>query len=317
MYKFKGLLTVLFFSFSIFAFSQTLNEAGRAFNNGINLTNGGEIDIAIQSYSDCVDICNSLGAEGDELKSKAQGQLISLYYKEGVSFYEKKNFTDAINKFEASARIAKESGDNKAAQKATKLIPKMYYSKGMSLLKKKDFTNSLASFNKSIKLSPAYTKAYYGNVLVYKYQKDVDNVILATNKIIEIGNEGDKYVNKAKSVAKKYFLANGTEALKKMNYTDALKYLNLSMDYGTADTDTYYYLALANNGLKKWDDAVSTANKAIELKEGEKSDIYFVLGKALEGKADNAAACDAYKKVTNGPNFDVAKYQIKHVLKCN
>ncbi len=316
MYKFKGLLAVLFFTFSIFTFSQTLNDAGKAFNDGINLANGGDIDVAIQSYSNCVDICHSLGVEGDELKSKAQGQLISLYYKEGISFYKKKKFTDAVNKFKASVKLAKETGDNKSVKKANKLIPKVYYSKGISLLKKKDFTNALASFNKSIKLSPSYTKAYYGNVLVYKYQDDADNVILATNKIMEIGNEGDKYVDKAKSVAKKYFLTNGTEALKKMNYTDALKYLNLSMDYGIADADTYYYLALANNGLKKWDDAVSTASKAIEIKEGGKSDIYFVLGKALEGKADNVAACDAYKKVTDGPNLNAAKYQIEHVLKC-
>ena len=317
MYKFKGLLTVLFFSFSIFAFSQTLNEAGRAFNNGINLTNGGEIDVAIQSYSDCVDICNALGAEGDELKAQAQGQLISLYYKEGISFYKGKKFTEAINKFKFSAKLAKETGDNKAVKKANNIIPKVYCDEGITLLKKKKFAEANTNFNKSIKLLPSHTKAYYGNVLVFKYQKDADNIVLATDKILELGKDGDKYVNKSKSVAKKYFLAVGTEALKKMNYTDALKYLNLSMDYGTPNADTYYYLALTNNGLKKWDDAVSTANKAIGLKEGEKSDIYFVLGKALEGKADNAAACNAYKKVTNGPNLDVAKYQIKHVLKCN
>ena len=317
MYKFRGLLTVLFFSFSIFAFSQTKDEAGNVLNNGINFAKDGDISSAIQSYNNCVDICNSLGVEGDELKSKAQGQLISLHYKEGISIYKKKKFADAINKFEISAKLAKETGDNKAVKKANNIIPKVYCDEGMTLLKKKEFANANASFNKSIKLLPSHTKAYYGNVLVYKYQKDADNVVVAINKILELGKDGDKYVNKAKSVTKKYFLANGTEALKKMNYTDALKYLNLSMDYGTAAADTYYYLALANNGLKKWDDAISTANKAIELKEGEKSDIYFVLGKALEGKADNAAACNAYKKVTNGPNLDVAKYQIKHVLKCN
>ncbi|MCD4774067.1 MAG: hypothetical protein K8R41_11870 [Bacteroidales bacterium] len=317
MNKFRGLLTVLFLSFSIFAFSQTKDEAGNALNDGIKFAKNGDISAAIQSYNSCVDFCNSIGAEGDELKSKAQGQLISLHYKEGISFYKGKKFADAISKFEISAKIAKETGDNKAVKKANNMIPKIYYSKGMTLLKNKDFINALASFNKSIKLSPAYTKAYYGNVLVYKYQDDADNIILATNKIMEIGKEDDKYVNKAKSVTHKYFLATGTEALKKMNYSDAIKYLNLSMDYGTANADTYYYLALANNGLKKWDDAVSFANKAIEIKEGGKSDIYFVLGKALEGKVDNAAACNAFKKVTDGPNVDAAKYQIEHILKCN
>lgn len=316
MNKFKGLFTVLFFSFSIFAFSQTINEAGNALNDGINFTKGGDVSTAIQSYNSCVDICNSLGAEGDELKTQAQGQLISLYYKEGISFYKGKKFAEAINKFKISAKIAKETGDNKAVKKANNIIPKVYCDEGMTLLKKKKFAEANASFNKSIKLLPSHTKAYYGNVLVSKYQKDSENIVLATDKILNLGKDGDKYVNKSKSVAKKYFLASGTEALKKMNYIGALKYLTLSINYGTPNADTYYYLALTNNGLKKWDDAVTAANKAIELKKEDKSDIYFVLGKALEGKTENEAACVAYKNVTAGPNVKAAKYQIEHVLKC-
>jgi len=44
--------------------------------------------------------------------------------------------------------------------------------------------------------------------------------------------------------------------------------------------------------------------------------LYFVLGKAYEGKADNTAACTAYKNVTSGPNVKAAKYQIEIVIKC-
>lgn len=317
MYKLKELLTLVLLSFSIIAFSQSINEAGKEFNDGINSAKAGNVEAAIESYNSCINICNILGFEGDDLKSKAQSQLTSIYYKRGVSSYKKKDFTNAIKSFKKSAEIANANGDTKSANKATRLVPKVYYTKGMTQLKKKDFANSLVSLNKAIKISPKYTKAYYGKVLVFKYKDDAENLILATNKIMEVGNTGDKYVNKAKSVTHKYFLANGAEALKKMKYTSAVKNLNLSLDYGTPDADTYYYLALSYNGIKKWDDAVKSAKKAIELKKEGKSDIYFVLGKALEGKSENAAACYAYKKVTDGPNLEAAKYQIEHSLKCN
>ncbi len=316
MNKFKRLLTVLFFSFSIITFSQTINEAGNTLNDGINFNKGGDISSAIQSYNECVDICNLLGVEGDELKAQAQKQLVSLHYKEGISFYISKKYEEAINKFKISAKLAKETGDTKAVKKANNIIPKVYCSEGMTLLKGKKYADANLSFNKSIKLSPSYTKAFYGNVLVSKYQKHDDNIITAAKKIIDLGKDGDKYVNKSKSVIKKYFLASGTESLKKMDYINAFKDLSLSTNYGVVEADTYYYIALSNIGLKKWDDAIVSSNKAIELEKEDKSDFYFVLGKAYEGKADNTAACTAYKNVTSGPNVKAAKYQIEIVIKC-
>ena len=97
----------------------------------------------------------------------------------------------------------------------------------------------------------------------------------------------------------------------------AVKYINDSFKYAPGNADAYYYLAIAYNKTKEFAKAVEAANKAISKKEGDKSDIYFELGKALEATGDTAGACDAYKKVTTGPNVDVAKYQITQTLKCS
>jgi hypothetical protein len=76
-------------------------------------------------------------------------------------------------------------------------------------------------------------------------------------------------------------------------------------------------MAIAYNGESKWDDAITAANKALELETADKSDIHFELGKSYEGKGDGAAACQSYKSVTGGANVSAAKYQIEQVLKCN
>ncbi len=88
------------------------------------------------------------------------------------------------------------------------------------------------------------------------------------------------------------------------------------MKYQAGSADTYYYLAIAYNKTKAYSKAIEAANKALGMKEGDKSDIYFELGQALQGKGDASGACGAYKKVSTGPNVDAAKYQVEQILKC-
>ena len=80
----------------------------------------------------------------------------------------------------------------------------------------------------------------------------------------------------------------------------------------------HYYLALAYSKEKNYEDAISSAQKALSIEpDKDKSDVYFALGLAYEGKGDSTNACSAYKKVTTGPNVEAAKYQMTQVLKCS
>ena len=74
--------------------------------------------------------------------------------------------------------------------------------------------------------------------------------------------------------------------------------------------------AIANLGLKKWDASIKASDKSLTLEKNNKSDIYFTLAQAYQGKGENSKACITFKKVKNGPNVKVAKYQITQVLKC-
>ena len=76
---------------------------------------------------------------------------------------------------------------------------------------------------------------------------------------------------------------------------------------------------MSYNATSKFDQAIEAGNKGLELesKPEKQADFYFQLGKAYEGKKDNANACASFKKVTTGPNKAAADYEIKTVLKCN
>ena len=89
------------------------------------------------------------------------------------------------------------------------------------------------------------------------------------------------------------------------------------LEYNYLETTAYYYQALSNNNLENWDEAISAAELGVKAEKEDKSNLYFELGRAYEGKGDATKACDAYKGVTSGPNVDAANYQRATVLSCN
>jgi tetratricopeptide (TPR) repeat protein len=152
--------------------------------------------------------------------------------------------------------------------------------------------------------------------LVYKKQDNLPLMKESMDKVIAMAADDAKTIGSAKDASATAFLNAGAKALQANKMADAISNLNTSLTYNDAEPKAYYYLALAYNGSSKWDEAITASNTAIELTAEDKSDIYFELGKSHEKKGDNAAACDAYKKVTGGNNVAPAKYQVEQVLKC-
>jgi TolA-binding protein len=147
----------------------------------------------------------------------------------------------------------------------------------------------------------------------------MEKMMASMDKAIEIGSGQSKmakYVQRAKNAASKALVAEATEELTKEHGDIAAKYLNDSFKYQAGDADAYYYLTIAYNKEKQYSNATEAANKALGMKEGDKSDIYFELGTALAGKGDTSGACNAFRQVKSGPNVDAAKYQIEQVLNC-
>lgn len=316
-YSLKLSLTTIFFMLFVVGFSQSLNEAAEYYNSGNDQFSAKDYATSAESYENCIDACLMLGAQGNDLKVKAEKQLANAYYKYAINLYKGKKFDQAINTFKKAGDQAKAVGDTKLQKKAFAYVPKVYTSIGLGFLKKKDYENAMAKFNKAIQLDPKYNKAYYGQGLVYKNKGETENLKKAFDKVIEIGPEGNKTVIKTKSVAQKYFIAEGGTAVQKEQFDKAVNLLNSSFAYGNKDANAYYYISIAYNGKKQWEKAIGAGNKAIEFEKNNKTNIYFVLGNAYEGKGDKQAACNAYKNVSSGPNVDAAKHQMKEVLKCN
>ena len=295
--------------------AQTIDDAGTAFNNAVQLIDT-DVTGAIKAFETCIEVCDKVGDEANDLKAQSMAQVPALYYKNTIALYSAKDLSGAVKAGQATIEAAKKYNDMDLAAKATDVTAQFYFAVGNDFLKTKDLTSALDNFNAALELDPSQTKALLGLTLVYKEQDDFDNLGATAEKLIALNNNDDKFVQKSMGVIQKEFVIAGAKALQASQAEKAIGLLDKAFTYGDNSADANYYYTIAANMLKNYDKAIEMANKAIELEQKDKNKIYFELGKAYEGKADADNACIAYKKVAAGPNAAAAKYQIEQVLKC-
>jgi len=312
----KIIALVIMASLTISSFTQTMDEAGAAFNQGIQFTKDLNYAEALKSYEQTIRICTQLGDTAMDLQLKAEQQLPGTYFNLAKGFFDAKNYNEAMTNFEQAAMYADKMGETKTADASRTYLAGIYTSLGNADLKNEALDQAIEKYNKALSYKPGYYKAYYGLGVVYKKQENLPLMKESFDKVISMAGDDAKTIGNAKDAATSAYQKAGALALQANKYGPAVENLNASLEYNSTEPRTYYYLAVAYNGLSKWDDAVTAANKALELQTEDKSDIYFELGKSSEGKGDAAAACDFYKKVTGGNNVAAAKYQIETVLKC-
>lgn len=301
--------------------AQTVNDALAAFNKGVELSQADNYDEAIASFKSAVEIFDQVEPE-NENKPKAQEQVLVVLYKKASNQLKEKKYDDCLASFQLLVDYSTKYSNDKYLKRANGAIPKVYYAKGKESFDAKKYDDALILLDKSIELDPEYVTAYIRKAQVYDEKNQNSEFKEAIDKSIDVAIQTNdaKSEGIAKQLASNFFLRNGAEALKSKNFDDAANYFNNVLNYREGDTDIYYQLAAIYNKLSKWDDAISAANKSLEMfnEQGTTKDarIYFELGNAYAGKQDNAAACDAYKKANKGDYEAQAKYQIETVLKC-
>jgi len=316
----RSIALVGFLLFSIIVTAQTVADAGNKYNEANSAFQNKQYANAITLYKDALSMAEAAGPEADQLKGNIEKQLVDAYYKNGIVYYKKKDFDSSIDNLKKGLDLAKKTNNQTMVTKLETLIPKIYSLKGNSFLKQKKYDDALATYQEALQFNPNCILSFYGQGLVYKDEGDMTKMTESLDKVIQLASENPKmakYAGKAKKAASLGLLAEATKELQKEHADVAIKYFNESLKYEPADGETYFYMAIAYNKLKKYDDAITAANKALEMKQDDKSDVYFQLGLAYEGKGDTANACSAFKKVTTGDNVEAAKYEMTQKLKCS
>ena len=313
------LTTFLFLTAALNA--QTINEVITAYNAGAEFVNTGSFEAAISKFEECIQLASQLGAEGDEMKLKAEGQIPALYYRIASDKYKEKDIDGAITFFEKTIEACNQYGNEEFKVKSINFVAQLYNTKGNAHFKNEELDKALASFDKSIFYMPDYAKAYYGKGLVYKKMNDEANMLSMLDKAIEKGKTSadDKTTEAAVKTARDYYVIGGVNAMKTEDYETAFKCFDASMKYDDKYSEPYYRLAVIYNKQLEYDKAAENALKAIEYDNSEsekKARLYFELGNAYVGMVEYQKACDAFKNALYEPYTSNVKYKMENVLKC-
>lgn len=313
-------LSLILLAFGVFA--QDINKAGEIFNAGNQALKDGNSLVALEKYEQCIEMASKLGAEGEQIVAGAKAQIPGLYAKIAADDYKAGNTEKAITEYENAIKFGELYGTPEIVAKAKENMPKLYYAQGNSLYKSEKFAEALTSYQKSHDLDPKYVPSIFGMGIANNKLNNLDKMDeIFTEGLVVAKEQGDtKMIDKINQTAKKLLQAEGATKLQAQSWDVSIKYLNMALKYDETNKDIYYYLGLANNGLKKWDEAIAATQKGIDLSAAEndefKAKFYFEMGNAYKGKAMNDKACEAFKSAAFGRFAENANYEIKTTLKC-
>ncbi len=299
---------------------QTLKDAIDAYNTGLDLVES-DIRAAIESFKKSHEIASQLGAEGEEVKEQAEIQIPGLYFDLGMEYYRERNIPEAISGFENAIEVAEEYNDAGTVRRSENVLHQLYAIQANTLFRQENNEEALRLFDKALAINPQHARSYLGKGLVYRRLEDADNFRENMDMAIEtalMAND-EQIMQTAESTARDFFLVRAVRAKGEANYDRAVDLLTTSLAYDQEFAETHFLMATIYNEQRRFQDAVNSAERAIDLSNGtreETAKIYFELGKAYEGLGDTSQACEAYSNAAFGNYEASAKYQMEHVLNC-
>jgi tetratricopeptide (TPR) repeat protein len=297
----------------------TLTDVINAFNAGAEQVNAGDFEGAIAKFEETIALADELGAEGDEMKTNAQGQIPALHYRIALDTYKARDIEGAIAQFESTVEACEKYGNDDIKDKSLKYIPQLYNALGNSQVKAEEFEAAIASFDKAIEYQPDYARAIYGKGLVYKRQEDDARMIATMESALEVGKAAgdEKTVTAATKTLKDHYVNSGMLAFKAENYEEAIKNFEASYAYDTEDPDPYYLTCVIYGKQGEFEKAIEYGLKAAQYEEAsDQAKIWYELGNAYMSLVEYEKACDAYSKALVEPYLSTVQHKMDNVLNC-
>jgi tetratricopeptide (TPR) repeat protein len=247
--------------------------------------------------------------------------LPDLYYQKAFNFLTiDKDVNLALKASKQALLVSRKFQDTATEEKVQKLMIQAYSTMGATYFSADENDKALAAFDSVLALNPNHTTAIFNKSLTYKKMNNADKYGETIDIYLEklkADNDTVKMAQIQKS-ALEYFRGLASKANKADKLPEALKLLGSAKKYGE-DKDVYYYYAAVYNKQKKYADAVTSAQKGLELETGApeaKAKFYYELGVAQAGKGDKTSACDSFKNAMYGPFLEASKAQRTNLQIC-
>ncbi len=216
-------------------------------------------------------------------------------------------WTQALNLYISAASGADEASDPDVAQRSRYVVAQIHYRLGTAAFRAEDYETAFQHYVDGENIFPTYIKNKYGQGLAQRRLGLIDEAIESWTAVANA--QGDRKTSLAAEKAiRDHFIGEASSTLAKRNASSAdadaalasLAALTQVMD---ADADVHYYTALAHYTKGDGASAISSAEQALAIHSGSRSDkakIYYVLGEAFVSMNDIEAARDAFQNAVYG-----------------
>ena len=318
-----SILTAFFLVFAVnySADAQSREDAISTFNEGFALFNEeGDNLGAIEKFKETIEIADQVGPEADDIRDRAIGQIPRLAFMHGAQKVRQRELEEAIDGFQLAIEYAEEYDDEDILRRARGNLPALHLNLGNQFYREEMNDEALEQYEKALELNPSYVSAYYQKGLVYRRINDLEQALEHFDTSIELAREAGDEDNIARSerAARDHLVYLASEQIEEENFNRALDLLNRASGYGES-ARLHYRFAETYNHLERHEDALTSAERALELEDGGREDharIYFELGLAHKGLDNTADACSAFENALVGEYRSPAEHELEHELNC-
>jgi tetratricopeptide (TPR) repeat protein len=301
--------------------AQDIDEARAAYNEGVELVNQDQLPAALEKFENCIEICEMLeDEEAIEIKESVTNIIPGLQFKIAGKQLQDGDFKAGIEALEKTIEFSKEYGDNVTQQKAEGQLTKVYLAYAKNLLKNEDYTGANSYFDKALAVDPNDASVYLLKGYMYRQQDNPEMVKENLLKAVEVANQTNdrKTASAAIDQGWKYFYKRAADALGENNFGATIENTRSALEFNPSQPDVLFLLVQSLNKDAKYDEAIESAKKALDVigSEEKKAGVYFEMAQAHQAQGNNDAACENYKNAMVGQYVDNAKYQVEHILKC-
>ena len=303
--------------------AQTLTDVINEFNTGVEKLNNQEYEVSIEHFNKVITLSEAVGDEANEMKSNAEQQIPSAYYRHASVFMKRKQYDNAIPYLEKTVEFATLYNNNEETkQKALKYLPQLYVREGNKAWKNKSFDDAHDYFDKALAMKETLYQAHQGKGMVYLDQDETDAMLeeFALAKEGALAKNDTKTISKINGVIDSYyntFIKDEYDAVdpEDNDYTYVIEACDNALAANPENARALYYMATVSNKQVEYDAAVNYALQALQF-ESEAiwlSAINFELGTAYQNSVEYDKACEALKKVMEEPFLTRAEKKIGNI----
>jgi len=250
-------------------------------------------------------------------------QEYKIVYNAALEAAKAKNYTEAYTQFARAVDLAQKAGDTDIVKSSNKVLAQLDYRNGKKAADADNYDDALTHFNKGIAHLATYPNNYLGKGLALKKLDRTDEAMATFMETIEVSKKASdsKMARAAESAIRDHYIYMASSTLSKSGQratpaqaTEAVGYLDAMKQYVEADSDTYFYMAVAQEAKGEFAQAIESAEKALEMHRGSRTDkakIFFVKGEALMRSGDIAGAKTAFREAAFGTYKAPAEHYIE------